>query len=662
MNDSSYEGVIAVRGKHHTGFVSIADNDEDVVVMPSSLHTALDGDVVRIELLPPVPGRRREGRVVAVITRKRDELIGTVVKEEGAFHLAPDERHVHIRPQVTDGHKHSGMKVAARLRWDSPHTEPVVELVDVLGPAGAHETEMQAIVRRGGFAAHFPPQVSHAAHALYEKKDEIFAAAVADTQKEGGARTDMRTVTTFTIDPKDAKDFDDALSFRRIDNGTVEVGIHIADVSHYVAEGDAIDQEARERGTSVYLVDRVIPMLPEVLSNDLCSLRPNQDRLAFSAVFTLSADGDVKEEWYGQTIIHSDRRFTYQEAQDILERGAGDYHQELSALMAHARVLRTARHKEGAIAFEQPEVQFELDEQGAPVGIYAKERTETMLMVEDYMLLANRKVAEYINARAKEKSADMAFVYRVHDTPDTEKIEALSIFLRALGYELETHKGMVHSRAINKLLKEVEGTPEEYLIKTATIRSMAKAVYSTKNIGHFGLAFRYYTHFTSPIRRYPDLMAHRLLRKHLDGTPVGGDERARYERLSVQSSQRELGAVSAERDSIKYKQVEYMEQHVGETFTGIITGTSDWGLYVEEKHTKAEGMVRLADISGDYFEHDKSKYHVKGERTGATFRLGDEVRVRLVRADRAARQIDFELVNAATSPSETDGAEARTTS
>jgi len=446
-----------------------------------------------------------------------------------------------------------------------------------------------------------------------------------------------------TIDPADAKDFDDALSFKTLENGNYEIGIHIADVSHYVQEGQPIDVEAHERGTSIYLVDRVIPMLPEVLSNDLCSLRPNEDRLAFSAVFEINSDAGVVDEWYGQTIIHSDRRFSYEEAQEVLDTKSGDYLEELSIMMNLGRLLRKRRYKNGAIAFEQPEVKFVLDENGKPIDAVTKIRTETMMMIEDYMLLANMKVSEYIDKLCKDSGKETNFIYRIHDVPDPERIEELAIFIHALGYEFNTKDG-VDAKDINKLLKDIEGKPEENLLKVATIRSMAKAVYSTKNIGHFGLAFKHYTHFTSPIRRYPDLMAHRMLRKHLDGSMIGPKEIAKHERTAIHASEREMYAVRAERNSIKYKQVEYMVDKVGEEFDGIITGVTDWGIYVEEKNSKAEGMIRLGSLKGDFFKHEASKYRIKGDKTGDTYTLGQEIRIKLMRADLEEKQIDYALV------------------
>jgi len=639
-----HEGVIMIRGKG-TGFVTHPDLPEDIVIERTDLGFALDGDIVEVKLKPKVLGRRQEGAVVRVIKQAHRELIG-VVKEitiEGASFtvLQPDNHRIHLRPRLPTAQASDlGMKVAVEItNWTDPKAEPIATIIETLGRAGDHETEMQAIIRSGGFTKNFPESVQEAAQKLYETREQIFADALADPK-----RKDYRDVFTITIDPHDAKDFDDALSLKTLPDGTFEVGIHIADVSHYVREGEPLDVEARERGTSVYLVDRVIPMLPEVLSNDLCSLRPHEDRLAFSAIFTLDADAHVQSAWYGQTIIHSDHRFSYEDAQAVLDAGHGEFHDELATMMKLGRILRRKRYANGAIAFEQPEVKFELDERGAPIRAYKKERVETMLMIEDFMLLANREVATHINEKAKSQNKELAFIYRIHDVPNPEKVEELAMFLNVLGYEFETNKGLVKAVAINKLLKEVEGKPEENLIKTASIRTMAKAIYSTRNIGHFGLAFKYYTHFTSPIRRYPDLLAHRMLRRHLDGSTIGGQEMATNERIAIQSSEREMEAVSAERDSIKFKQTEYMINHVGETFDGVITGVADWGIYVQEQTTLSEGMVRLGSLKDDFFTHEARSYHVKGQKSGKIYRLGDAVKVKLIRADKDERQLDFEII------------------
>ena len=640
----THEGPIMVRGKG-IGFVAHPDLEEDIVIEREALGFALDGDIVEVALKDKVAGKRQEGVVSRVLKPAHRELIGTVKErtDNGQLmkYVQPDNSRIHIRPLLPNATANDmGMKVVVEIEsWKNPLLDPLAKITEIIGRAGDHETEMQAIIRSGGFSKSFPDSVQESAHKLYETKEQIFADALKDPK-----RKDMRGITTMTIDPADAKDFDDALSCRTLPNGNIEVGIHIADVSHYVVDGQALDQEAKERGTSVYLVDRVIPMLPEVLSNDLCSLRPHEDRLAFSAVFELDSDAHIKEAWYGQTVIHSDKRFSYEEAQEVLDTQSGELLNELNTMMRLGRILRRKRHANGAIAFEQPEVKFELDERGAPIRAYTKVRTETMLMIEDFMLLANREVATYINNLAKAKQKDMAFVYRIHDVPNPDKIEELSSFVHALGYEFETKKGMVGAKALNQLMKDVEGKSEENLIKTASIRSMAKAVYSTRNIGHFGLAFKYYTHFTSPIRRYPDLMSHRMLRQHLDGVHIGEKETAKYEQMCIQSSKREMEAVSAERDSIKYKQVEYLMNKIGEIFDGVITGVTDWGIYVQEKGSLADGMVRLSSIRSDYFEHEAMKYRIKGKKSGKTYRLGDEVKVKLIRADKDERQLDFELM------------------
>lgn len=643
--DKTYTGAIMIRGKG-TGFFTIEDMEEDVLIPPESLSFALDRDIVEVKLDPKRPGKRQEGKVVRVVESAHEEIIGTVKTNEEGFYLSPDNYRIHVRPVLREATQNDeGMKVATKIvKWKDPLKPPLAVITETLGRAGDHETEMQAIIRSGGFSENFPEPIAEAGKELYARKDEIFKDAVDSTKGEQPQRRDLRDRLTMTIDPADAKDFDDALSFHVLENGNYEVGIHIADVSHYVKEGDIIDKEAQERGTSIYLVDRVIPMLPEVLSNDLCSLRPHEDRLAFSAVFEMTQDAHIVHEWYGQTIIHSNKRFSYEEAQEVLNSQTGENLDALNTLMDLGRILRKKRYAQGAIAFDQPEVKFSLDEKGKPIAVIAKVRVETMLMIEDFMLLANQKVSEHIYKLSKDKGRDAAFIYRIHDVPDPEKIEELSLFIHALGYEFETNRGQVKATQINKLIKEIEGKPEENLIKTATIRSMAKAIYSTKNIGHFGLAFKFYTHFTSPIRRYPDLMAHRMLRRHLDGSLIGKQEMLRYEKLAIKSSQREIEAVKAERDSIKFKQVEFMLDKVGQEFDGVITGVSDWGIYVEEKNSKAEGMVRLGSLKSDYFVHEGSKYRIKGEKTGKTFSLGDVVRIKLLRADLEERQIDFELI------------------
>ncbi len=631
------EGVLMVRGKG-TGFLRNGDKKEDdIIIAREALGTALDGDTVAVELTGKEAGRTT-GKVVEVLTRKTSRFVGTLQQGEKGIVLRPDNRRIHVRFLISDiSPESAGQKAVVEVTAFDGEM-PTAKVVEILGKAGDHETEMQAIIQSGGFAVNFPPDIALAAEKLYADKDALFAEAIKDPK-----RRDMRGVPTCTIDPVDAKDFDDALSLSTLENGMYEIGVHIADVSFYVREDQPIDQEARERGTSIYLVDRVIPMLPEVLSNDLCSLRANEDRLAFSAIFTMDAQGQVHERWFGQTVIHSDKRFSYEEAQEVLDTKNGPLLSELDTLMTLSRILRKERFKKGAIAFESEEVKFELDEQKRPIRVYVKKRTETMLMIEDFMLMANREVSEYIATLAKERHKHLTFVYRIHDLPDPDRIEELALFLRALGYDFPTNKGLVKGADINAMLKSIIDSPQANLIKTATIRSMAKAIYSTKNIGHFGLAFADYTHFTSPIRRYPDLMVHRLLRKHIDGTLVSSQESARYERLCEQSSQREVDAVGAERDSIKFKQCEYMQPHVGEVFDGLITGVTDWGIYVEEVQSKAEGMVRLASMKEDYYQVDKGSYSIKGEKKKRRYSLGDKVRIKLTDVNLEERTIDFAL-------------------
>jgi ribonuclease R len=640
MNHTTkHTGTLMVRGRG-IGFIAVEGQEKDLVIDPKDLSTALNGDTVTVAVV----GKNREGRMGAKVTsidkRASTTFVGTIVAENGVAFLRSDNRRIHVRFKVLGvSPEATGKKAIITMREWTEGDTPEADLVEILGKAGDHETEMQAIIHSGGFAVDFPADVAERAREIYEDKDALFEEALRDPK-----RRDMRDAPTFTIDPVDAKDFDDALSFRKLDNGLFEVGIHIADVSFYVREGDAIDTEAVQRGTSIYLVDRVIPMLPEVLSNDLCSLRPNEDRLAFSAVVTLDAQGVVHERWFGQTMIHSDKRFSYEEAQEVLDKNDGPHLQDLTDMMAIARNIRADRFRKGAIAFESDEVKFELDAEKKPIRAYVKRRTETMLMIEDYMLLANREVAEEVERLAQAKHRPHLFVYRIHDLPDPDRIEELGIFLRALGIEFRANKGVVKGKDINAMLTSIKDAPQATLIRTATIRSMAKAIYTTKNIGHFGLGFKHYTHFTSPIRRYPDLMSHRLLRKHLDNEVLGPKENARYEKLCQQSSLREKSAVEAERDSIKFKQVEYMSSRVGETFEGTITGVTDWGIYVEEKISKSEGMVRLAAMKEDYYVVEKGTYSIKGERKKKRYALGDTVKVKLAAANLEERTIDFVLV------------------
>lgn len=645
-SQKEYEGYISLT-RSGKGFVRTEVLKEDIVIQCEHTHTALPGDRVRVKVVGAVRNRSRaphrlEGVVCEILSRAQSEFVGLLEEKNGRWILIPDDRRVSVpfsltrfQNNLTPQKQWKG--VARFLAWSSHEAAPTGELIELIGPAGEHETEMQAIVRAEGFNSLFPPAVLQEAEVLEKRKAEIFARECEHN------RLDMRAAPTFTIDPDDAKDFDDAISVRTLEGGELELGVHIADVSAWVEKGGAIDNEARERGTSVYLVDRTIHMLPEVLAADVCSLRPGEDKLACSVIFTITKDFEIRSRTFSRTLIKSDKRFTYSEAQKVLEGGDGPLGEELLRTAEVARHFRTKRMEEGSIAFDTDEVGFTLDTSGTPTAVFKKEHHETMEVIEDLMLLANRAVAEEITLRAKKNKLPLVCVFRVHDAPNPEKIQELGIFLRALGYELKEEQGRVTAKEINRLLVSVKGTPEEALVETATIRSMAKAVYTTKNIGHFGLAFSHYTHFTSPIRRYPDLMVHRILKAHLDGAPPHAEEGAYYEQLSVSSSLREAAAAEAERESVKLKQVEYMAGHINETFDGVVSGVTDWGLYIEEVNTLAEGLAPIRALGDEYFRLD-GRYRVKGERSGTIYSLGDKVRICLVSANIEERQIEWRVV------------------
>lgn len=640
-NGQIIKGVIVTTGRG-LGFVNDENTPlpDDIMVEAGNLNTAMNGDTVEVALHPKVQGERQTGEVTQVLSRNKKLFVGNIdIKKDAAF-FTPDDRRAYtdifIPISKIAGAK-NGEKVQVRVvRWDDPKKNPEGEVVRVIGPKGEHNVEMESIVLDKGFDTRFPPEVEAEALEIEKNEKAIPAAEVA-------VRKDFRDTLTVTIDPFDAKDFDDAISFKDLGNGTYEIGVHIADVSHYVREGTALDREALKRGCSIYLVDRTVPMLPEVLSNDVCSLNPNEDKLTFSSVFVMDNNGKVLERWFGKTIINSDKRFTYEEAQDTINAGSGLYAQELITLNNIAKKLQKEKHNQGAIEFETEEIKFRLDENNKPIGVYKKARLDTHKLVEEYMLLSNREVAKFIyDSMMKRGGRNTGAIYRIHDMPDPERISDLGTFVRALGHHFPKDK--ITARDINVMLKSIEGTPEADLIRTATVRSMAKAIYSTQNIGHFGLAFEFYTHFTSPIRRYPDLLVHRVLYNHLHAKKFSDKDIVKYQKIADQSTEREIAAAEAERASKKYKQVEYMSARIGNVYDGIISGIAEWGLYIEEAETKSEGMVKIRDLGNDFYEIDKKTYSIVGQKTKKVYRLGDKVKFKVVAADMEKKTLDYALV------------------
>ena len=616
-------------------YVITSDLPEDVYIASGNAHHALNGDKVKVHLFPKRKDRKTEGMIVEIVERTRKQFVGIIhVSKRFAF-LVPDSASIpvdiYIPLNTLKGAK-DGQKVVAKItEWPEQASNPIGEIIHVLGEPGDNNVEMNSILAEFDFPLKFPKTAEDEARKIRNEVPET----------EIRKRRDFRDTWTCTIDPLDAKDFDDALSLQKLSDGTWEVGVHIADVSHYVKPGSAIDAEAYERGTSIYLVDRTIPMLPEQLSNLVCSLRPKEDKLCFSAVFKMNEKVEVLDEWFGKTVINSNRRYAYEEVQAIIEGQEGDFKDELMVLHRLSSTLREERFKKGSIAFKSQEVKFQLDEKGKPLGVMIREQKEANWLIEDFMLLANRKVAQKIGDRKGDGEAK-TFVYRVHDEPNPDKLANFSEFLKKLGYKFQTSSRKSITASFNQLFENIVGKGEENMIETIAIRTMMRAEYSTHNIGHYGLAFNFYTHFTSPIRRYPDLMVHRLLQWYLDGKPSVNKEE--YEEYCVHSSEMERKAMEAERASIKYKQAEYLMERIGQEFDGLISGVSKWGIYVELTESKCEGMIPLRNMNDDFYYLDDENYRIIGQRSGKVYRLGDTIRIRVKKIDLQKKQMDFEQV------------------
>jgi len=617
-------------------YVIPEDKSEDVFISASSTAHALHGDKVKVLLFPKRKGKKTEGQVVEILKRNKKQFVGTIDVSRNFAFLIPDNPsmpvHIFIPLTHLNGAK-NGQKVVAEItEWPPQSENPFGEVKHVLGKPGDNDVEMDSILAEFEFPLSFS--------AASEKEAEQFQPVI--PQDEIQNRRDFRNVFTITIDPADAKDFDDAISLKKLQNSNWEVGVHIADVSYYVNPGSAIDKEAYQRGTSVYLVDRVIPMLPERLSNQLCSLQPNMDRLCFSAVFEMDENARIINEWFGKTIIHSDRRYNYDEVQEIIENEKGENSSEILILNRLATRLREERFRMGSFNFETQEVRFRLDKEGKPLEVYLREMKDSNKLIENFMLLANRRVAEWVGKK-KANAEPKTFVYRVHDKPVPEKLENFTQFIAKLGYRINFANRKSLAQSFNRLFEQIKGKGEENMVETIAIRTMAKAYYTTTNIGHYGLAFPYYTHFTSPIRRYPDLMVHRLLQEYLNnGKSVKKDD---YETKCDHTSEMERKAESAERMSVKYKQAEFMVDKVGQVFDGLVSGVSKWGIFVEIADTKCEGMIRLRDLSDDFYYLDEENYQVIGSRKGVQFKLGAKIKIRVKKVDLPRKQMDFVLVN-----------------
>ncbi len=635
----------ANRGTENVGYFVRRSNGKNAVVVDdeyimvaerNSMH-ALNGDKVRVVVSAARRGQDPEARVIEILETKDQQFVGTLRIEKNYAALVTDSKFlaadIILDKSRLRGGK-SGDKAVARItNWRDDEMNPRGEIIDILGAKGENNAEMHAILAEFGLPYRYPENVEKAADRIHE----------GITPEEVARREDFRSVTTFTIDPRDAKDFDDALSIRQLANGNWEVGVHIADVTHYVRPGSLIDKEAQKRATSVYLVDRTIPMLPERLSNGICSLRPDEDKLTFSAIFELDQKANVLNSRIGRTAIRSNRRFTYEEAQEIIETGKGEFARELGVLNGLAKELRRRRYQAGALEFGRAEVRFEIDETGKPVSVYFKESKDANKLIEEFMLLANLTVAESVGKTPKGKKAK-TFVYRVHDNPDPEKIGNLALIASRFGYKLATDGSSREvNRSVNRLLRDVKGKGEENMLSILAIRSMAKAVYTTDNVGHYGLAMPYYTHFTSPIRRYPDMMVHRLLAKYAEGGR--SVDKIKLEDECRHDSDMEQLAANAERASIRYKQVEFMQDRLGEIYDGVISGVTEWGFYVELDESMCEGLVPIRDLADDYYDFDEKNYCLIGRRHGVRYTLGDRVKVQVARADLDRKQLDFALID-----------------
>jgi ribonuclease R len=619
-----------------SAYIVVEGREQDIFVAPHNTRHAMNGDKVSVRLIQDKRGKKPEGVIEEILQRVKSEFVGTVQVSKNFVFLVPDNQKIpfdlHIPLDKSLGVKNGQKALGKMTNWAEGKKNPQGEIIQILGDAGKHDTEMHAILAEFGLPNHFPDAISNEA-------DNI---PTHISQEELTKRRDFRNITTFTIDPHDANDFDDAISVQKLPNGRWEIGVHIADVTHYIKENSLLDNEAYHRATSVYLVDRVVPMLPENISNVLCSLRPHEDKLCFSAVFEMDEEAQIHRKWFGRTAIHSNRRFTYEQAQEVIETQLGDYAEEILLLDKLAKKLRHQRFIKGSIGFDKLEVKFHLDEAGNPTGIYFKQMKDSNKLVEDFMLLANKEVAIYCSPTGKQEATpSRPFVYRIHDKPDEEKLKVFVEIAGKFGYQINLKNELTLAESINQTLKACAGKPEANMIDMLAIRSMSKAIYSTQNIGHYGLGFKHYTHFTSPIRRYPDMMVHRLLQQKISSQKTNT---VNLEDQCKHSSQREKLAADAERASIKYKQVQYLLNRVGEQFDGIISGVTEWGIFVELSESRCEGLIRMKDVTNDYYHFDEKNLCYIGRKTKRKFSLGDKVMVEVKKADMVKKQLDFMLI------------------